>query len=458
MIAVLESRLLQSLLLYTRIASEEFEAVLRCLRRIALLHVNCSDELAETVIFAGDGAFPVALASQFFNTEYATYVDPLEAEQVAALADELRASVGSVVTDNNALLNRVIVMCMYKPLYSMPDVGQWIEGRLRFYEGPFSYLLRTQWQEYIYENEHRQNLVSLTTVSDKTSIAVKEQYEQSPYPRWDTVMLYEPLAAVDLFSRLCPGCPPPEITESGPDILIAGCGTGRHAIMSASLYGKAMVLAVDLSASSLAYAMRKAQEMGFDNIHFAQADILEIGSIGKTYHIIESIGVLHHMQKPEDGLRVLTALLTVNGLIKLGLYSKAGRRDVAAARELIATKGFKPTADGIRCARVEIMSLPSDRLERRVTRYRDFYSVSGCRDLLFHVQEWRFDLTEVAELLDKAALRFSGFEIDDVGVKVSYLNRYPDDPEMLDLCNWQEFEDEYPDTFSEMYQFWCQKV
>ena len=84
--------------------------------------------------------------------------------------------------------------------------------------------------------------------------------------------------------------------------------------------------------------------------------------------------------------------------------------------------------------------------------------MSGCRDLLFHVQEWCFDLTEVGVLLGRVGLRFCGFEIDDAGLKSAYLRQHPDDPGMLNLANWHALEKKYPDAFSEMYQFWCQKV
>ena len=44
-----------------------------------------------------------------------------------------------------------------------------------------------------------------------------------------------------------------------PEILVAGCGTGQHALITASRFSNARVLAVDLSLSSLSYAMRKTQ-------------------------------------------------------------------------------------------------------------------------------------------------------------------------------------------------------
>jgi 2-polyprenyl-3-methyl-5-hydroxy-6-metoxy-1,4-benzoquinol methylase len=48
--------------------------------------------------------------------------------------------------------------------------------------------------------------------------------------------------------------------------------------------------------------------LGLENIEFAQADILELGSLGRSFDIIESVGVLHHLHDPLEGWRVLLAL------------------------------------------------------------------------------------------------------------------------------------------------------
>ena len=39
----------------------------------------------------------------------------------------------------------------------------------------------------------------------------------------------------------------------------------------------------------------------------------------------------------------------------------------------------------------------------------------------------------------------------------SYKIRFPNDPSATNLDQWQIYEEENPDTFSTMYQFWIQK-
>ena len=53
-----------------------------------------------------------------------------------------------------------------------------------------------------------------------------------------------------------------------------------------------------------------------------------VKKLNRKFDIIESAGVLHHMDNPLDGWRVLTSCLKKGGLIRLGLYSELGRLDI----------------------------------------------------------------------------------------------------------------------------------
>ena len=80
--------------------------------------------------------------------------------------------------------------------------------------------------------------------------------------------------------------------------------------------------------------------------------------------------------------------------------------------------------------------------------------MSGCRDLLFHVHEQRFTLLEVESMIARLGLKFLGFELADSGASARAAERFPGDPGGLDLANWHRLEQDFPDTFSRMYQFW----
>jgi SAM-dependent methyltransferase len=240
------------------------------------------------------------------------------------------------------------------------------------------------------------------------------------------------------------------------DVLVAGCGTGQGLIELAQRLPSARILAVDLSLASLAYARRKLQAAGIQNVEFGQADILELGSLEQDFDLIESSGVLHHLQEPRAGLRVLQALLRPKGLMRLGLYSEIARTNVAQVRGFIAERGYQATTDDIRRARQDLLSFPPGTPQWHVTQTSDFFSTSACRDLLFHVQEHRMTLPEIRAVLEEFDLNFLGFDHDPF-VLQRYRQRFPGDAAMTDLDSWHEFEVQNPQTFSTMYQFWVRK-
>jgi SAM-dependent methyltransferase len=221
------------------------------------------------------------------------------------------------------------------------------------------------------------------------------------------------------------------------EILVAGCGTGRHPIEVARQYRGARILAIDLSLASLCYAKRKTPPALATQIEYGQADILKSAAIRRTFDLIEVSGVLHHLAEPLAGWRALLALLRRGGFMHVGLYSELARRDVVAARAFIAEKGYRPTAEGI-------------------AKAGDFFGTSECRDLLFHVQERRTTVPEIKSFLADNGLRFIGFEFAPQMLQ-HYRSIFGGDGAMRDLNRWHAFETENSDTFAGMYQFWVQK-
>lgn len=216
------------------------------------------------------------------------------------------------------------------------------------------------------------------------------------------------------------------------------------------------MLAVDLSISSLCYAKRKTRELGLTSIEYAQADLLKLGSLDRSFDVIESSGVLHHLADPWAGWQALLSLLRPDGFMKLGFYSEVARRNIVRIRTLIAERGYASTADDIRRCRQDLMDLDKSADFGTTINSPDFFSISACRDLLFHVQEHRMTLTDINAFLSGNNLQFLGFEIE-TPVLHAYKQRFPDDRAATNLGQWQIFENENPDTFAGMYQFWIQK-
>ena len=82
--------------------------------------------------------------------------------------------------------------------------------------------------------------------------------------------------------------------------------------------------------------------------------------------------------------------------------------------------------------------------------------MSECRDLLFHVQEHRFTIPEIAAMLKRHNLQFIGFEGDTpefLRLQSEMPHHSPDET----LDTWHKIERDNPELFSSMYQFWVRK-
>ena len=112
------------------------------------------------------------------------------------------------------------------------------------------------------------------------------------------------------------------------------------------------------------------------------------------------------------------------------------------------------TPEGIRAARRQIINVPPEHPSARLIRFWDFYSQSGFRDLVMHVQEHRYTPLQLAEALDALDLRFLGFDVPP-SVREAFCARFPEPSAWLDLRAWDTFEADHPDTFAGMFHLWC---
>ena len=185
-----------------------------------------------------------------------------------------------------------------------------------------------------------------------------------------------------------------------------------------------------------------------------QADILDLSKLNKQFDIIESIGVLHHMDNPMKGWKALTDCLKPGGLMRIGLYSELARQHIIKIREEIRQTGVGSSNAEMRSFREIIIRSDIDHHEL-IIKSPDFYSLSNLRDLLFHVQEHRFTIPLIKDYLNKLGLKFCGFETSKIVSDFKLTNEDKEDP--YDLDKWQAYEEANPRAFAGIYQFWCQK-
>ena len=445
LLPALRDPLLHRLLEVTPIVDIALEQFLTGARR-AMLETAMSADAREP-----DDAmllFFCALARQCFVNEYVFFCGADEASD----AQKLRDSMAQAVETNAAIPPLLLVaVAAYRPLSSLPT-AEALEARA--WPDCVNDLLTQQIREPREERLLRPSIPRLTAIDDHVSLKVRSMYEENPYPRWIKVAPTESPKPLDVFLRNRFPAVRDVARRASLDILIAGCGTGRQAVEMAQRFTGAKVLAIDLSLASLAYAKRKTQELGLANIEYRQADILQLGQLGRSFDLIESSGVLHHLDDPWAGWRVLLSLLRPRGFMRVGLYSELGRPGVIAGRALVAERGYRADADGIQRFRQEVITgNVGPPLADLMTKTRDFFTTSELRDLVFHVREHRMTIPQIDGFLRENRLEFLGFELD-ARVARRYHARFPDDAAMTNLANWHAFETENPDAFFLTYQFW----
>lgn len=442
--------LLRSLLESTPACDLALERFLTVVRHAVLDTVTDADN----DVAPGDKVlgFYCALARQCFINEFVFAYTDEEFERVCALRQRLVAAM-QLQTAFPAMW--VVAVGAYVPLFSLPAAETLLQHA---WPEPVVALLAQEVTEPRQERQLRDSIPTISTVEDDVSRRVQQQYEENPYPRWiKSNPRHQALPINEYLRQLFHAAPLQPLDQAGDiDILVAGCGTGQEPIETAQQVLGAKVLAVDLSLSSLSYAKRKTLEIGVENVEYARGDIMSLRSIGRTFHVVQSFGVLHHLADPKAGLRELVSLVRPGGLMFLGLYSERARETIVAARSYIAERGYTADSPDIRRCRQDLMSPEHGTRFGQLTAFSDFYSISECRDLLFHVQEHRFTLPQIKELLGSLDLRFIGFLLKPPVIN-EYRKRFPDDEARTNLDHWNDFEAEFPGTFMGTYGFWVQR-
>ena len=434
--------LLQKLMRLCPLPDLALERVFTGIRSVLLEHVS---SLADTPFLE---SFQSTLSLQCFLNEYVYFETERDTENVASL---LRRIEQSLAAGKEPGVAEVLCLSSFRPLHRY----RWSEDLSSLKKLPeVKELLITQ---PLSEQRLATDIRGLGPISNDVSIKVKRQYEENPYPRWAQLGVTQSKLPVDEYLKgqgIRHHTLRDQAIES-PRILVAGCGTGQHALQVALRHPESQVLAVDLSRASLSYAQRQANRLGVTGLEFMQGDILDLAKLGEHFDIIESIGVIHHMDDPSVGWAVLTELLGPSGLMKIGLYSELARKDIVTIREEIAALGLRGCESDIRDFRHHIAQSTKSH-HKQLTMSKDFFSLSELRDAIFHIQEHRFTIPQLVQCLENLKLQFCGFTPSELNHELDlYYNGQAD---RHNLNAWHQFEVDHPDTFRGMYQFWCQKT
>lgn len=387
--------------------------------------------------------FLAALSCQIQMSDYVyfeTSDDKSDLKELIAFLGE-QCTPDEPVSDSLATL--IALGSCFKPLYdifdpsSLPVFSKYAAQSLR----P---VLEEQFYNPLTEKEIRATLQSVTHIEDATSKAVQDMYETRPYPRWSSASLGNTTDHVREISR-------------DLDILVAGCGTGQEPALLINRMPECHITAIDLSRTSLSYAVRKAKELGYINhVDFFHGDLMNVSRLDRDFDFVVSSGVLHHLKDPDKGLSAILHCLRPQGLLSLSLYSKIARDyKLDPAATYIRDKGYSSSVDDIRQFRRDLFSKQIGDPVLLCAETFDFFNLSECNDMLFHVQEHRYTLSDIEALAAR-----HGMEIIDIFLspttQKSFQTLYPG-ASKLDFSLLDEYERQHPDSFMEMYRIYMKR-
>lgn len=279
---------------------------------------------------------------------------------------------------------------------------------------------------------------------------IRTFYKFHPYPVWTSKPQSSPSTLTEYFRRL--NLSPPPVKKER--ILVAGCGTGRHAIQLCLTYPHADIIGLDISEKSLEYANLKKNEYELKNLEFVHGDLNDIDSLGVKFSLIECIGVLHHLQNPSKGGQSIISSLCEGGIAKIGLYSTFARAPIKELAGLAAEKNILYIPDNLE--KIRTLAINSRHYGRigEIVNSPDFYSRHGCMDLLFNPSETTFTPDEIHKFTQTLKCEFSGFERagQEGSPNFRHFGSHSNTEDFFKF--WSVFEHSNPNFFSEMYLFW----
>ncbi len=190
------------------------------------------------------------------------------------------------------------------------------------------------------------------------------------------------------------------------DILIAGCGTNQAAVF-AYTNRAAKVVAIDVSQPSLDHEKFLKEKYGLKNLELRLLPIEEAGSLGETFDLVVSTGVLHHMDDPKAGMKALADVLRPDGVAAIMLYARYGRIGVEMMQAVFREMGLRQDEESLAMVRAAVRSLhPSHPVNAYLSIAPDLGFDAGLVDTFLHGRDRSYTVDDCLDLVSSAGLVF----------------------------------------------------
>ena len=264
----------------------------------------------------------------------------------------------------------------------------------------------------------------MNTTGPGASDDVCRQYENYPYPPRDpddekNRLIQTYLDTLAVLNHHC--FAGRQTFRDGFRALVAGGGTGDALIHLAWQLRdtNAEIHYVDTSAASRDVARKRARARALENIVWHSRSLLDLPRMDlPKFDYINCIGVLHHLESPEEGLAALRGVLRDGGAMGLMVYGQIGRAGVYQLQDVLRRVCGDEPDDGARIAvaREVLGALPETNWFRHswgwFGDHREMGD-SGIYDLLLHARDRAYTVPQLHDLLASAGLRLVTYTADE---------------------------------------------
>jgi len=172
---------------------------------------------------------------------------------------------------------------------------------------------------------------------DSRTEAVRTFYDAAPFPGYpprDSLATFRARAERSRFTQLLDRAIP-----GVARIAEVGCGTGQMSLHLAR--ADRVVIAADLSRSSLLLGAAAARRFGISQVHFVETDLHRSALKSDAFDVVYSSGVLHHTSNPRAAFAEVARLARRGGIVIVGVYNAVARIPLRLRRHIARATHFR---------------------------------------------------------------------------------------------------------------------